>query len=338
MEQVKTIINKFKTDPAFKQKIIKSSAIALCAIAFVVFMSTKDDVKEDDKKVVKQNSEVIDDYMLADTAAIIDDKNAIYQISEGPVRNGSEVVIKTDDIPIENDDKVNEYMNNRKKNMDKMNSSSQASHQSYRRKYNPNPPVTSTRSRTTYQEEYKTDIQPTTIVKEENKNQVVEAPRERTLEDIIREKNGKKTTASSDNIRVAIQGDQTISASNSTVRLRLLEPVTINGNLIKTDQFIYAKASFGNNVINLNVNNINYNNTILNVNLIAYDYKTGNKGLSISQENLMGDIERAAENEGRQQTSQLGKLGNIARDIFSGRNKTVKINLVNETYLFLRKD
>lgn len=168
-----------------------------------------------------------------------------------------------------------------------------------------------------------------------------EPPKPRTLEDIIRAKNQSgKSASSSNNIRVAIHSNQKISSSNTTVKLRLLEPITINGQTIGTDQFIYAKASMGNNAVNLYVENINYNNTIIPVGLWAYDNRTGNKGITVENNDIIASsTQKVAENKSSGVISKYGgEVGGVIKDIFAGRNKQQTIQLVNETYLILMKE
>ena len=335
MVNFKQIIEKFNTDKVFKKKVLTAGAMAIGSILFIIFMANKETPNDVEKQKEVANKEApVDDYFIADTSKIVDDKNQIYQYGEKPTTNGSEINLgKVEGQEGSDNAEIDAYMKKREYSLQKMNNS----YTPQRRPYNPTPNIQPQRREVTFQES-----QPYNTVQETPKPVVAqEQPKPKTLEDIIRSKNqGGKSATSSNTIRVAIHSNQKISSTNTTVKLRLLEPIVINGQTIGTDQFIYAKASMGNNAINLYVDNINYNNTILPVGMWAYDNKTGNKGIEVENDDIIStSAQKVVENKSNGLISKYGgEIGGAIRDIFSGRNKQQTIQLVNETYLILKKD
>lgn len=326
------IINKFKTDKVFKTKVLKSTGLAIGAIVFLIFISQKDINKNNDTTVLEQSSMPVDDYFLADTTNIIDDKNAIYKFDEEEKKDGSEIELQKVESEKNNENAdIDAYIKKRETQMSKINNYQKPAPE--RREYNPNPPTRTIESRNTYVQE-----NPNTVNNVGKTTQTIQQPKERTLEDIIREKNQKKNSGTISAIKAVIHNDQTITANSTTVRLRLIEPINVDGYRIETNQFIYAKASMGNNNINLFIENFSSNGMIIPANLWAYEVKTGMKGITVNSDNLVGSAEKMAENKGSQVVTKYGgEIGNAIKDVLSGRNKQQKINLTAETQLILKK-
>lgn len=159
MVDFKKISQRYKTDPIFRQKLIKGSIGLVFVIGFILFMKYKESEKKNEEaEKAKQTSNqkgIVGDYgVLADTAQIVEDKNIIYQnVNNQQIQNGSEVVVNTNSNENVKDDKINDYLEHRKKTMQNMNSTNSYEPASYRKTYNPNPPVKTNYSRTNNYEE-----------------------------------------------------------------------------------------------------------------------------------------------------------------------------------------
>lgn len=85
----------------------------------------------------------------------------------------------------------------------------------------------------------------------------------------IRTRNNRKT-AGKNMILACIHGDQTVS-SGSSVRLRLLEDIEINGTTVQRNTLLYGVATIGSERMDINVENIKFENFITPVKYQIYD-------------------------------------------------------------------
>lgn len=320
---------RIQSDPVYKKKVIKALFLAIGAIGIIFLLTNQDNSKADGQTTI-QNQEVTDDYFVANTENIIDDKNKIYGYDLNDQKNNSDISLGEIEGEKNQDNAlVESYLQQRQTNQNQYRATPT-------RAYSPTPPV-ATYQRTTPDYELPQTSTPKEV--QETITTIEQPQRQKTLEDILREKNNGNNAGAKGIIKVAIHNDQTISSSNSSVRLRLIEPLIINGKTIGTNHFLFGRASMGNNGINIYVENINYNNEIIPLDMWAYEHRTGNKGLHVSEENLVASVEKVGENRASGVlTKHGGVIGAAVKDIFSGRNKNQKIKLISETYLILRNE
>lgn len=89
----------------------------------------------------------------------------------------------------------------------------------------------------------------------------------------------KAAAANSNTLSAAIHQDQTV-VNGSTVKLRLLNDISINGVVVPKNTFVYGSASLSAERLNIEITSIRYKNDILPVNLNVYDVD-GIEGVSI---------------------------------------------------------
>jgi conjugative transposon TraM protein len=156
---------------------------------------------------------------------------------------------------------------------------------------------------------------------------------------------GESSTASNVNsVPAVIHNDQVVEAG-STVKLRLLEDVQLEGHLIPRNSFLYGTCSMAGNRLTIAATSVQYQGNLLPVSLKAFDID-GNEGL-----NIPGSIDRDALKQGAAQgvssadmLTMSPSLGAQAAGIaiqtgkaLTGRKiKTVKIHLKANYQLLLK--
>lgn len=80
-------------------------------------------------------------------------------------------------------------------------------------------------------------------------------------------------------ISAVIHQDQTI-VDGATVKMRLLNDITVNGYLVPKNTFVYGIATLNSERLNLNITSVKYKNDILPVDLKVYD-NDGIEGVSV---------------------------------------------------------
>ena len=156
---------------------------------------------------------------------------------------------------------------------------------------------------------------------------------------------GESSTASNVNsVPAVIHSDQVVEAG-STVKLRLLEDVQLEGHLIPRNSFLYGTCSMAGNRLTIAATSVQYQGNLLPVSLKAFDID-GNEGL-----NIPGSIDRDALKQGAAQgvssadlLTMSPSLGAQAAGIaiqtgkaLTGRKiKTVKIHLKANYQLLLK--
>jgi conjugative transposon TraM protein len=153
------------------------------------------------------------------------------------------------------------------------------------------------------------------------------------------------TPESSNAIEAVIHETQTVVAG-STIRMRLLSDVYINGALVEKDQFIYGKCAINGDRLTVSINSVRDEKSLLPVALSVYDLD-GMEGISIP-----GAITRdAAKQAGSQsiQDVELYSMNNslgvqaatagieAAKGLFTKKVKLIKVT-VKAGYNILLKD
>jgi conjugative transposon TraM protein len=77
-----------------------------------------------------------------------------------------------------------------------------------------------------------------------------------------------------------VHGAQKNLTTNSIVKLRLLDPLTINGVVVPKNSFVYGRVSFSDSRMQITVDNINYRDNVLPFRGQIYD-KDGFRGIYV---------------------------------------------------------
>jgi len=152
------------------------------------------------------------------------------------------------------------------------------------------------------------------------------------------------TTGNVNSVPAVIHSDQVVEAG-STVKLRLLQDVQLEGHLIPRNSFLYGTCSMAGNRLTIAATSVQYQGNLLAVSLKAFDID-GNEGL-----NIPGSVDRDALKQGAAQgvssadlLTMSPSLGAQAAGIaiqtgkaLTGRKiKTVKIHLKANYQLLLK--
>ena len=151
-------------------------------------------------------------------------------------------------------------------------------------------------------------------------------------------------TGNVNSVPAVIHNDQVVEAG-STVKLRLLQDVQLEGHLIPRNSFLYGTCSMAGNRLTIAATSVQYQGNLLPVSLKAFDID-GNEGL-----NIPGSVDRDALKQGAAQgvssadlLTMSPSLGAQAAGIaiqtgkaLTGRKiKTVKIHLKANYQLLLK--
>lgn len=148
-------------------------------------------------------------------------------------------------------------------------------------------------------------------------------------------------------IPAVIDGNQKIT-QGTVVRLKLLDTVTLNGQLIPKGQLIFAGGNLYNQRLTLNIKNIRVGYTILPADLTVFDMTDGLEGISVP-EAVTGDALKDGASSSVQGvefmsldpslTTQLAGAGlNTAKGLFSKKVKRIKAKLKDGHQLLLRNN
>lgn len=361
---MKEFFKNIKENPELKSKIIKASILfgvfLIGVVIFVVFQSSK---KEDDSINQQKENQINGRIVPADTTAITAYKNDFYmkqksdsvtiqKSSAENVLGGS--ITNQNQNKEENDAVLNSYLNKRQQSIDRMQSSGASSQQIYsRRNYNPSgnsSDWTSERtvvnsSKVSYSNRnYNPDNPSASLTsnlnnqqsaKDNSQQQEKSLSKEEKLQRAIASKYSQ--TASNNQIVAEIYGSQKITSNNSSVRIVLKEKINLGDVVIGTDAFVYGVASINQNNVMISIPSISYRGKNYQVNLVAFDYTTGELGIPIRNDNIVGAVEKQAENQAQQEISRYGgKVGSVVSAIISGRNRNVSIQLNEGHRMYLK--
>lgn len=156
---------------------------------------------------------------------------------------------------------------------------------------------------------------------------------------------GESSTSSNVNsVPAVIHNDQVVEAG-STVKLRLLQDVQLEGRLIPRNSFLYGTCSMAGNRLTIAATSVQYQGNLLPVSLKAFDID-GNEGL-----NIPGSVDRDALKQGAAQgvssadlltmspslSAQAAGIAIQTGKALTGRKiKTVKIHLKANYQLLLK--
>lgn len=153
-------------------------------------------------------------------------------------------------------------------------------------------------------------------------------------------------TDQQDNAIPAVIHDTQELVAGSTVKLRLISDIYLNGQLIQKDQFIYGTASINEERLNIAINSIRSENSLFPVALTVYDLD-GMEGLYIPGA-ISRDVAKQSTDQGLQGmqfmsmdqtlTAQAASAGiEAAKGLFSKKVKLIKVT-VKAGYHVLLKD
>jgi conjugative transposon TraM protein len=146
-------------------------------------------------------------------------------------------------------------------------------------------------------------------------------------------------------IQAVVHESQTI-ISGSVIKLRLLNDITVNGNLIPKDDFVFGIAKLNGERLTIEINSISYNNSIYPVNLEVYDLD-GLPGIYVPGA-ITRDVTKQSANSSIQSMGissldpslgvQAATAGiNAAKDLLSKKIKMIRVT-VKAGYQVLLKD
>lgn len=140
----------------------------------------------------------------------------------------------------------------------------------------------------------------------------------------------KQTTMSDKGcIQAVIHNEQRNVTSSSQVKLRILDPIHINGTTIPANTVIIGMASFNKNRVHINIDNIVYNNNVYPFRGTIYD-RDGAQGIYFP-ENLVDDVKTESSGEAINNTDV--SFGNLPGLISTGAHAITEAtrNALNNT-------
>lgn len=105
--------------------------------------------------------------------------------------------------------------------------------------------------------------------------------------------NKKSSIAGGNSVRAVVHGTHKDLTTNSTVKLRIIDPLVVDGYTIPRNSFIYGKVSFSDSRVQIKVDNINYQNNVIPFKGDIYD-TDGSKGLKVG-DNIVNDAAKETE-------------------------------------------
>lgn len=364
---MKEFLKNLKENPEFKAKVIKASVFfGLFIIGIIVFVVLQGSKKDEKSEIMQQKENQINGRIVpADTTQITNYKNDFYMKQKSDSMNikkssaenvlGGSMVEKNQNQE-DNNAILNNYMNNRQKSIDRMQSAGTSNPTYSRRNYNPsgnssdwsNERTQVNSNTTSYSRNYNPENPSASLSSNISSQkqavqysgntiqQEVPLTKEEKLQKAIANKYNSSQNGNSV-IIAEIYGSQKITANNSSVRIVLKDKINLGNIIIGTDAFIYGIATINQNNVMISVPSISYKGKNYQVNLLAYDYTTGEQGIPIRSDNIVGTVEKQAENQVQQEISKYGgRIGGLVSSIISGRNRNVSIQLNEGHRIYLK--
>lgn len=147
---------------------------------------------------------------------------------------------------------------------------------------------------------------------------------------IYRAENGKRMRrqatsipASSNLFKACIHGDQTV-VTGSTVRMRLLQDITISGMKIPANTLFYGVATLGANRLDVVVNNLKVGNNLNPVSVVVFD-NDAMEGLNLPNNLKANAAKRMEQGLVQNIDMPLSSIGTMASEVTSVVNATTQI-------------
>lgn len=171
---------------------------------------------------------------------------------------------------------------------------------------------------------------------EEEEKVVAQAPKKSGFTNPLARK-----SSNAHDIRAVVHGEHKNLTTNSKVKLRLIDPMTIDGVTIPASRCIYAKVSFSEGRIQLSIDNVNFENQILPFKGDIYD-EDGSRGLQVpdnaisdaGKETADGSLSSANTNipsgKSRFGVAGISLIQNAvdgAKNAVSRQNRAIKVNI-----------
>lgn len=189
-------------------------------------------------------------------------------------------------------------------------------------------------------------------IQEPKERNIVQSKEEKPI--VQQPKNGfrpiNSTTKKNNNgrIKAVIHGEQKNITSSSQVKLRILEPIIIDGTSIPENTIVIGMANFNKNRVNIHIENIVYKDNVYPFKGTIYD-KDGFEGIYFP-ENLVNDVQKEAGSETITDTEiNLGNVTgilntgahaiiNATKSVVNGSVKDVKVTLASNYNLIIKID
>jgi len=334
-----TFLDLLKTNPVFKTKVLRA-VIFLCL--FIVGISIFAFSNENTETIAyEERSMVSTNYIPGDSVGIAMNKEEIYVLEENILSNKeislSESIVDKKEEQQKSDQILEEYIKDIKESFGKIQNTENVipnKEPSEVQKLSQSETVTS--SYKPKRKKIKTPTRETKRASADNdESSVSELEKRRILL-----QTGKRFSENSRNIKVNIDGNQTIK-SGQYVRLKTMEESVIKNVFIPKYTPIMASVGFGENRLVMNVFSVKINNEIIRCNFDVYGLD-GLPGLPVNLEIDSPGIEDDITNEVGNEVSEIVSrttVGRMASNIFSSKKKSRKIDVkvLNNTSLMLIK-
>lgn len=147
--------------------------------------------------------------------------------------------------------------------------------------------------------------------------------------------NAKGVVVSGKAIRAVTHGTHKDLTANSPVKLRLLDPLQIGDVTIPRNSFIYGKVSFAESRLMINIDNVNYQNSVLPFRGEIFDAEDGSRGIYVPDNAINEAMKEggssALSTTGVTRTAGSGVLANLVSSVANTATGTVRNAVVKST-------
>lgn len=125
-------------------------------------------------------------------------------------------------------------------------------------------------------------------------------------------------------IRAVVHGTHKNLTNNSQVKLRLLDPMVVDGVTIPRNAFVYGKVSFGGGRVQINIDNVNYQDNVLPFRGEIYD-QDGSRGIYVPDNAISDATKEAGGNTvaGTQTGLTTQRTGSLVQSGINGMNSGI---------------
>lgn len=125
-------------------------------------------------------------------------------------------------------------------------------------------------------------------------------------------------------VRAVVHGTHKNLTANSQVKLRLLDPMEVNGVVIPKNSFVYGKVSFSGGRVQINIDNVNYQDNVLPFRGEIFD-QDGSKGIYVPDNAISDATQQASGNtvSGAQTRVSTQRTGSLVQSGINGVNSGI---------------
>jgi|GEM_PF-2386831 len=330
-----------KTNLEFKTKVLRS-VIFLCLFIVGIIVFAFSNSNEDGTLLTEERNVVSTNYIPGDSIGIAMNKEEIYVLEENVLSN-KEIslgvsVVENKEAQQKSDEILEEYIKDIKQSFSKIQSTENVIPDKEAKKVEKaSQSKTFISSNLSNRQKIKTSARKVKHVSAANAQPSTDELEKRR----ILLQTGKRFSENSRNIKVNIDGNQTIK-SGQYVRLKTMEDGVIKNVFIPKYTPIMASIGFGENRLVMNVSSVRMGNEIISCNFDAYGLD-GLPGLPVNLEMDSPGIEDDITNEVGGEVSEIvsrTRVGRMASNIFSSKKKPKKVDVkvLNNTSLMLIKN